>query len=184
VLDLGFRQSVLTVAIGRTVAYVRTLSTAADTWTRCLAQSFDSEYGEAESLKRRHGISDADGEGAPATAPGEQNMSRVVFDLLREQLDALVREVDLCCSYVVQSYTDVEMRRLILTGGGAALRGLSEFLSLHLGVPVQRLGCESVDGSRPAPRGLRLESPALLSLDGGLDFAAAVGSAMLDLEAA
>lgn len=185
VLDLGFRQSVLTVVIGRTVAYVRALTISADSWTRCLAQAFESEYGEAEALKRRHGISAPE---AANTLPGgadDQNMPRAVFDLLREQLDALVREVDLCCSYVVQSYTDVEMRRLVLTGGGAALRGLNEFIALHLGVPVQRLGCEVEEESTHIGRGgLHLASPALLGVECGADFAAALGSAMLDLEAA
>jgi hypothetical protein len=185
VLDLGFRQSILTVVIGRTVAYVRALTTAADSWTRCLAQAFESEYGEAEALKRRHGISLPDSADPLARETDEQNMPRAIFELLREQLDALVREVDLCCSYVVQSYSDVEMRRLILTGGGAELRGLSEFIALHLGVPIQRLGGEVDDGLSHVGRGgVHLVSPALLGVECGADFAAALGSAMLDLEAA
>lgn len=184
VLDLGFRNSALTVVIGRIVAYVRTLNAAADTWTRCLAQAFDSEYGEAESLKRRHGIAPAEAAGQTAPVVSEKDMGRVVFELLREQLDGLIREIDLCCSYVAQSYSDVEMRRLVLTGGGSELGGLSDFIALHVGVPVYRLGRDPEDASPRPSRGLRLASPAMLGMEGGVDLAAALGSAMLDLEAA
>jgi actin-like ATPase involved in cell morphogenesis len=111
-------------------------------------------------------------------------MGRVVFELLRDQLDGLIREIDLCCSYVAQSYSDVEMRRLVLTGGGSELGGLSEFIALHVGVPVQRLGEVIEDGLQRPGRGLRLAMPTILGGEGGVDLAAALGSAMLDLEAA
>ena len=181
VLDIGAQQSVLTVLIGRTPVYIRSLNASAGAWTRRLSHSFDLELAEAEALKRLHGVRTETDNGPASSA----DMSRAIFDILRGELDGLVRELDMCCSYVVQSYADVEMRRLYLCGGGSALRGLDEFLSLHVGIPVEPLVHSGPADGTARPRGaLRLERPAGLSPVHHAEFAGSVGAALLDLEAA
>lgn len=181
VLDIGAQQSVLTVMIGHIPVYIRSLTASAAAWTRRLSKSFDLELAEAEALKRLHGVRTETENGPPSSV----DMSRAIFDILRTELDGLVRELDMCCSYVVQSYTDVEMRRLFLCGGGSALRGLDEFLSLHLGISVGPLVHSGPSESTARPRGtLRLEQPAGLSPVQHAEFAGSVGAALLDLEAA
>lgn len=181
VLEIGVQQSVLTVIIGRTPVYIRSLNASAGGWTRRLSRSFELEVAEAEALKRLHGVR-TESENGP---PNSVDLSRAIFDILRAELDGLVRELDMCCSYVVQSYADVEMRRLFLCGGGSALRGLDEFLSLHLGIPVEPLVHCGPDAGTARPRGmLRLERPAELSAVQQAEFAGSVGAALLDLEAA
>lgn len=181
VLDIGAQQSTLTVIIGRTPVYVRSLNANAAFWTQRLARAFEVETPDAENLKREHGVRGKPEDGIDA--PHE--MSRAIFDLLRAELDSLVRELDLCCSYVVQNYSDVEMRRLLLCGGGSILRGLDEFLTLHLGIPVELIEHAERGQGESRPRGLlRLETPAALNAAQQAEFAGTVGAALLDLEAA
>lgn len=173
VLECGFRQTTLTVVIGDQPAYIRCLPVSTDQWTRRIADAFDLPYAEADELKCRHGISLEGGGGdlssADLSTMNDDDLPAVVFSILREPLDALVREIDLCVSYVMRSYPDLNVRRLVLAGGGAALRGMDEYLSLHLGVPVTHINA-AISGS-PAHRA-------------GLAGAAAMGGAMLDLESA
>jgi Tfp pilus assembly PilM family ATPase len=193
VLDLGFHQASLTIVVGETPTYIRSLSAAADQWTRHLASALDVPNAVAERLKREHGIQpDERGvgrsarEGAVLDRLDAEALPGVFFGLLRESLDDLVRDINRCFSYILQNFTDSNVTRLFLAGGGAHLRGLAPFLDLQLGVSVFPLTTgvdqENAEGVE------RQESPKPLSklppIDFGPTAAAAVGGAILDLEAA
>jgi type IV pilus assembly protein PilM len=183
VCECGFRQTVLTVVVGSRPAYVRCLPVATDSWTRRLADAFDIPYAEAEELKRIHGICPDAMDGASSDRGLDEidagDLPAVIFSVLRESLDALVREIDLCCSYVMRSYGDLNVSRLVLAGGGANLRGLAEYLALHVGVPVARVA------GLPGEAGeLGRAGPNAAAAMPQCEAAAVIGGALLDLEAA
>ena len=109
----------------------------------------------------------------------------MIFGLLREPIDDLVHQVSKCFGYVMQSYSEVVATRLMLTGGGANLIGLTDYLELQLDMPVGMLA--TTDGAMPEglegdDRGLqRWESPVPISTLVP-EMAAVVGGALLDLE--
>jgi type IV pilus assembly protein PilM len=181
VLDLGFRRATLTVVLGETPAYIRTLPTSCGQWTQRLAEAFEVESAEAEQIKRAHGIQPSD-RGIRAARLDQallkaQDIPNVIFGLLRESLDDLTREINLCFAYVVQNFRDANASRLLLAGGGAKLGGLAEYLEIQLGLPVMALSSDSPADPRPWERplaGLKLEPEA----------AVALGGAILDAEAA
>lgn len=169
IFEFGHRKSALTVVVGTQPAYVRCLPASMEQWTRRIADAFDLPCADAEQLKRRHGIY-PDDRSTPTphgdlAAVGDDELPGVLFGILRGPLESLVREIDLCCSYVMRSYTDLSVARLVLAGGGSAMRGLTEYLALHLGIPVVSINGLSGD--------LRASG----------DAAAAMGAALLDLEA-
>lgn len=174
VLDLGQRQTTLTVVVGATPSYVRGLRCTGDTLTRRLALAYQLEPAEAEELKRTHGVQAADDS---ADTPDPQRALRHVadlplvnFHLLREALDGLVREIAACFSFALQGDGEVNVRRLVLAGGGARLRGLRDWLELQLGLPVVELSTASGPWDAPSPESIEP------------DDAAALGAALLDLE--
>jgi Tfp pilus assembly PilM family ATPase len=179
VLDLGRRHITLTVVLGRVPTYIRTVAPGTETWTQRLAQSFDVPPPVAEQLKREHGVCVTDRSVRPGAGPGllqAADLPAVISSLLRDLLQGLAREVGRCFSYVMQTYPETGVKGLLLAGGGAALRGLPLVLAHELGIPVHAL-------HGPAADGLRWEKPiAELNLQPLL--AAAVGAALLDLEAA
>ncbi|MBN2447268.1 MAG: pilus assembly protein PilM [Phycisphaerae bacterium] len=169
IVDIGLRRAAITVLMGDTPIYIRTTPIASDDWTRRLKQGFDVPYGEAEELKRSTAIA-ACGRGAhPAVSddmsvdPGE--VSTVVFGLLRESLDNLVREINMCISYALESYPDRVAGQIYLAGGGSQLGGLADYLALQLGLDTVSI--------RVAPNDTDVRAEA----------AAAIGAAILDLEA-
>jgi len=180
ILDLGYRATTLTVVLGRTPTYIRSLTASSAQWTRRLAESYELSLEEAEQVKRSHGIR-AGQRGLRAPEPDQalldaDDIPAITFGLLRERLDQLVRDVNLCFSYVMQNYADVNASRLLLTGGGANMPGLAGFLELQLGLPTEPLasnaGAESTAWERPLP-GTNVTPES----------AAAVGGALLDVDA-
>ena len=178
ILDLGLRRTSVTVFVGQTPVYVRAAAVGSHQWTKKLAESFDVDYGEADQLKRQCGIRPAP-RGARAVSGGDllvstEELPSVIFSVLRESLDTLVREANLCLSYVLESYPGSSAARLFLAGGGGELTGLDELLEAQLGLPTERLIPPATATSEESAR-RRLPTATA---------AAAIGGAMLDLEAA
>lgn len=180
VLDLGLRHSTLTVVVGTVPTYIRSLSVCAHHWTQQLAAAFEVSYPVAEQLKREHGVR-ATERGLRASSPGGNllqatDLPSALSSVLRKLLQRLAKEVGRCFSYVMQSYPDLSVRRLVLAGGGAGLGGLPAVFEAGLGVPVSTLasgkGDQPPQWDHPLPN-LRLEPLA----------AAALGGALCDLEA-
>lgn len=189
VLDLGFRRTTLTVVLGRVPAYIRSLSVSSKLWTQRLAKAFEVTPAGAERIKRAAGIQPTERGVRPPQSGrsllGAHDTPSVVFGLLRESLDDLVRQINQCFSYVLQNFSDVGIGRLLLAGGGANLSGLAEYLELQLDVPVIRLasGAEAVPGADRGTALPRWERP-LPNTVLQPEAAAAVGGALLGLEEA
>ena len=190
VLDLGFRRSTLTVVLGRVPVYIRSLAVSSDAWTRRLVDGFEVSRSGAEQIKRAHGIRQSSRGIRPAldnrSLLDAQDTPAVIFGLLREPIDDLVHQISKCFGYVMQSYSEVVATRLMLTGGGANLIGLTDYLELQLDMPVGRLSAnEKTASENPAaeddPNARRWENPIPIPTLVP-ELAAAVGGALLDLE--
>lgn len=179
VLDLGLRHTTLTVVVGTVPTYIRSLSVLASHWTEQLAKALEVSYPAAEQLKRQHSVQHT-ARGLRVTAPAASlsqatDFSSALSSVLRGSLQALGQEVGRCFSYVMQSFPDASVKRLLLAGGGANFAGLPAVLEAQLGVPVAPLACGTGDeGTQSAPLvNVRCEPSA----------AASLGGALLDLEA-
>ncbi|MFO0840304.1 MAG: pilus assembly protein PilM [Phycisphaerae bacterium] len=173
VLDLGARHTTLTMLISNVPIYVRELPLCGPAWTRAIAGALDISEEMAESVKRRVGIQPSE---HAARAGGVMDLSdrelpRVIFNLLRESLDALSREIIDCFSYAYRGAPQLASSHLFLAGGGAKLVGLADYLQTVGGMPVSLLSSQSEE---------------FVSVCHGLTFdpesAAALGGALLDVE--
>jgi|GEM_PF-569192 len=190
VLDLGQRHSTLTVVVGTTPTYIRSLSVTSRQWTQQLAEAFEVGWSAAEQLKRTQVlqlIARGHRLDAPADAAKLSDLPAVMTSVLRESLRTLAQETGRCFSYVMQNFPEHAVKGLLLAGGGARFRGLAPLLSAELGIPVAVLtaGCPS-DESRPPGAnteddGAELTLPATAhTVAGGRlcpDLAAALGAA-------
>jgi type IV pilus assembly protein PilM len=73
---------------------------------------------------------------APSAAAIEQ-ARRVICN----HFDAVLAEITTSLSYTAHQYPDAPFRRLLLTGGGAALEGLTPYLAGKLSVDVRAVRC-------------------------------------------
>ncbi len=179
VLDLGLRQSTLTVVVGQTPTYIRLLTVCAHQWTRQIARTFEISYSAAEQLKREHGVRPT-GQPAPSASDGRirsraDDVTGALSSVLRDSLRALAQEVTRCFSYMLHSYPEQSLQRLLLAGGAAQLRGLPELLRAELDIPVDLLASDPVAGAPAWERPLAGTRVTPQS-------AAVIGAGLLDLE--
>ncbi len=218
VLDLGLRHATLTVVVGTTPAYIRSLSVSPHRWTQQLSAAFEVDYPVAEQLLRDHRVHPTDrgyratnesergrraqtndGERGPVAGQppaGSQchnkeqhalmhagDLSSALSSVLRESLHRLAQEVGRCFSYVMQSFPDHGVTRLLLAGGGADLQGLPAVLEAELDLPVARLATDpGVDTLTPAGSRCHTEEHPPPQVQFKPQAAAALGGAMLELE--
>lgn len=178
VLDLGLRHSTLTIVVGTVPTYIRSLSIVAPQWTEQLAAALEVTYPVAEQLKREHSVQHTE-RGVRTTSSGASlsratDFSSALSSVLRGSLQTLSQEIGRCFSYVMQSFPDISVKRLLLAGGGASFAGLPAVLEAHLGIPVAPITSLTEPDTTDQPRGdLRCEPNAATSF----------GGALLDLEA-
>lgn len=163
ILDLGLRSTRLSVILDGTPVYIRSLSFSGRQLTEHIATAFDLPRPQAEALKCAHGMARDSGQAAHAN----DQITAMLTGVLTKAVDGLCHEIGRCFSYVSQNYVDVAVDRLVLAGGGAQMRGLSDYLTRRLELPVAPI--------RAALGGAKTVTP---------DAAAALGGALQDLEAA
>jgi len=179
ILDLGAQRTNFSVMIGRVPTYIRSLPVGSDPLTTRISEGFELTQQQAEQIKRRQGIRLGENPNASRDdrhrPRDDENLSSVVFGLVRDPLEQLVSEIERCSDYVMKNFADLSVSRLVLAGGGALLGGLDEYLETILGVPVVRLASSALQNQQPSDRPL-----------GGVKFdtgtAAVTGAALLDLE--
>lgn len=171
ILDLGQRAAHLSVMLGDTPVYIRTLHFSGHELSQRVARAFDVSLEQAESLKREHGMGALDNFVDPrSTGWGntrQADVRAILSRVLGNAVDSLVGEIGLCFSYVSQNYVNREVGRVLLAGGGAELNGLESHLCEKLGLRVERLATGVVAG-RSSP----------------VNAAASLGGALRNLEAA
>lgn len=98
-----------------------------------VAQTLKVDLITAEKLKIKHGLTDKFSE------TGQQ-----IFKCLISPLEALTQEIKKCLDYcethflnIKKDKTQAKIEKILLSGGGARLKGLETFLSLQLNLPVE-----------------------------------------------
>ncbi len=180
ILDLGLRHSTLTVVVGTTPTYIRTLSNSAARWTRLIAEAFEVPPDVAEQLKREHGVVTTqrgiDKSTESRALLRATDLPSAFASVLRDALRTLTQEVERCFSYVMQSFPEHGVKRLVVAGGGSDMLGLPSVLEAELGVPISCLT------NAPDRDATNWEHP-LNHVPVSAAVGAAVGGALLDLEA-
>ncbi len=120
---------------------VRDLYTAGISFTREIQNSLKLEGpAEAEKLKIKYGLT---GKKSPADqgedAIGSGNTASRIYDILHPVVRELNSEIQRSIDYFSGQQTDheVNIEKIVLSGGTSALKGLSEFVEKDLGIPVE-----------------------------------------------
>jgi len=153
VLDIGHVHAELAVFDGSKPAVVRHIRGGGLDVTRALAQAFQVSLEQAERGMLAEGVVALPS--APSQLDGTASRAELITQACHSALQPLVREVkrSLVAHAEASGHT---IDRLYITGGTSQLRGLEAYLSLLLGVSIQRLDPLSVPFSRLVEGGDRL----------------------------
>lgn len=142
VLDIGYSNACLTLALGNQCVYVRGLSVGGNSFTTAIRETLDVDYQTAESLKRQLSSPDQ---------AGPLGSSKVLEPVIRMRTRSLAVEIERAFAYAMESYPEAHPCGLYLCGGGAKLAGVDQGLQGLLGIDVQRLDpCADLDTGRSA----------------------------------
>ncbi len=136
VLDLGRRAVRLIVAVDEIPVLVRRVCDGAEHWTELIAETLGLSAEAAETHKCDYGIEHAESD---AHRDAGSEIAGLVRGALETELGDLQREIERSYEYVMRCYPNRPAAPLLLTGGGASLKGLDRFLAGKLGVPVVSL---------------------------------------------
>ena len=133
VANIGHEATDVVLVRGADLLFARNLTGGAGLFDEALMQRLDFDEVRAESVKidhvdltpgRRHG------------SPENEKATRAVMAAAGQLMSLLQSSVMFCKSQV--KISGLKLDRVLLTGGGAAIEGLPEYLSAGMGVPVER----------------------------------------------
>lgn len=148
-IDLGDTNTFLAIERGGSLSFSRNLTVSSKHLTKALAQYAAVKEEEAEELKRNYGLifwspdKKIPAYYEPTKSPEEtEDKSEKVYYGLISHAENLV--VDIMHSFKYFSYQAAQSQitrfhRVVLCGGGANLKHMDQFLSVRLGVPVERI---------------------------------------------
>jgi len=144
-LELGAEETFVTVEIGGYLCFCRSLTITSKQMTRAIAKHLRINEDEAEELKKTYGISSWSAQNKEPASSNELSSSspeksQVIYKVLISFLENLVADVEHSFkyfSYQIAQSQITKYDRLILSGGGANLKNIDQFLSSKLRVSVE-----------------------------------------------
>lgn len=166
-IDLGATRTSFIIFSGYSLRFTATIPVSSQKFTQAIAKNLNVDLREAEKLKIKYGLKGL---------AGETDEEKRVFEALVPVLTDFLEQLKRYLSYY-QTHTSHEhltpngrtISKVFLCGGGANLKGLSDFISKELKVPVE-LGNPWVN-ILPSP----LREVPELSYERSLGFATALG---------
>lgn len=158
ILDIGHKVCNVIAVSNKNILMNRTIDVAGDRITKVISKALGIDGERAEKLKVEQGLS-IDKKGTSTVA---------------QVLSVLIAEIKRTKRALAENYPGLEIEEIILSGGGAKLKGLEEFIGEEMGVPAA-LGnpLEEISYPDAVKESIKKHSPAL---------SIAVGLAMLGFE--
>jgi len=135
-IDLGATKTSLTIFAGNSLRFTAFIPISSQLFTKLISQNLKVDFKEAEELKIKYGLEEKTG--------GEKKKSKI-FEALIPALVDLTQQIKKYLDYY-QTHASHEhlppenskkVSKILLSGGGANLKGLPELLSLELKLPVE-----------------------------------------------
>lgn len=143
IVDIGLSCTKVIVARGKAILMIKTIDIAGRKFDESVAKELNMSYAEAASVRRRIlETGDVDSTKTARSDPQPEMEGKVewsVFDAIREQVEALGREISQCLRYCSVTFRGLRPRKITLSGGEACNRRLVESLNEYL-------DCECVVG--------------------------------------
>jgi type IV pilus assembly protein PilM len=142
-LDIGYERTTISLLNNGILEFTRTINLGGDEVTNSLmteplvageGSSRTLTYEEAENIKREHGL-------PPSTAAGTKTKEGVSLEqiprLMRPFLEKLLSEIRTSFDFYMTEFQIHKVEKIIMSGGGAGLKGLREFMAGDLGIEIE-----------------------------------------------
>jgi Tfp pilus assembly PilM family ATPase len=144
VLDFGHQRTNICIVRNGQAIYARTIRRGSAQLTDAIAKAFNADLERADQAKREDAFLVSPGR--PATSPLASKLDAV----LRETLAPTIRELRQTLASV-SAGTQMEVKSLLVVGGGGRLGGLLAFLEAELGIPAHFLAAQAALSANATP---------------------------------
>lgn len=134
ILDLGFLRTNFIVHAGASIRFSVVLSFSGARCTEEIAKTLSVDKSKAEALKKEHGMF---AHGAPQAKETAKALMPLVSDLV-SQLKNYIAYYNSHSFHEHGPASNSEIQRVLLCGGASVMKGLGEFLSKELQLPVEQ----------------------------------------------
>ena len=142
-IDLGATRTSFIIFAGKSVRFTSSIPISSIHFTELIAKNLKISFEKAEELKIKHGL----GERFKIKIGKEPIIEKVrgkIFEILIPALVDLGQQIKKCLDFY-QTHISLsglppngkKIHKIFLSGGGAKLKGLKEFLELELKIPVE-----------------------------------------------
>jgi type IV pilus assembly protein PilM len=143
IIDLGATRTSFIIFAGKSVRFTTSIPVSGIHFTELIAKNLKISFEKAEKLKIVHGLK----EGLKIKLGEKTTLEKVKGKIFEALIPALVDLVQQIKKYIDYYQTHAylsglppngkKIHKVILSGGGANLKGLKEFLELELKIPVE-----------------------------------------------
>jgi type IV pilus assembly protein PilM len=134
IVDLGATRTSLIIFAGKSVRFTTSISISGNDFTETIAKNLGISFSEAENLKKKYGLESKFVIKLEAKIMKEEKGK--IFEALIPALVDLSQQIKKYIDFY-ETHFQEKVKKIILCGGGANLKGLTEFLNLELKIPVE-----------------------------------------------
>jgi len=136
-IDLGKNNTEFIVFSDHSIRFTCSIPISSQQLTTAISDALKIDFEEAQKLKIKYGI-----DGASSEVGKNKERAKKIKEAMDPLLDALAEEIEKYSNFYhdhpsSERLPDGKIEKIVLCGGGANLRGLPEFLSKKLGIPVE-----------------------------------------------
>ena len=161
IVDLGWSAATLALVTSSMLIYERRMPEIAGRLLHeSLQKQFSMDAEEAALVMTEASLAAAT---ADSTLPG---LPSALIDSLTGHVQRLIQELRLALSYVARKYPDAIVSTVLLTGGGANIKGIAEHVANQLEIACVRCAPSQISGNAEAhtgaARAINTDRPELL----------------------
>ncbi len=123
ILDIGHKVCNIVAVSNGNVLLNRTIDIAGDRITKTIARSLGVDIQRAEKIKYTQGMKAGEAQGGT--------------EMIGQVMDAIVEEIRKTNKAIKKTYEGIEISEIVLTGGGAKLLGMPEYLQKELNMETR-----------------------------------------------
>ena len=143
-LDIGWKKTIVNIIKGDRLQFTRALSTSAGDVFEKIARALKLSLREAEELFKNisldlTALENNQQRGYYKQYKLKKSELKKIFDLSRETIDELIEEIVITLRSYKSNYEPEDFNRVLLSGGGSNINGLSTILFRELEIPAVAL---------------------------------------------
>src|SRR4030042_5243540 len=139
-IDFGAIRTSFIIFSGYSLRFTTTIQISSQSFTEAISQKLKIGLAEAEELKMKYGLEQGEGVQAGTDISGKSEIFEALIPALTDLTEQIKKYLNYYHTHIFHDHLpqgNREVKKILISGGGASLKGLAEFLFLEIKLPVE-----------------------------------------------